>query len=107
MSVKNIRTFPLIDIAGPPEARGLQYGMKAKDYILRAIQNYKLAYADLGVGWEQACGIADTFLPMLENREEWLLTEVKAIAQGAGVRTNEILALNCRTCPPSAPMAQI
>lgn len=97
MTIKTIRSFPLIDIAGPPEQRGLEYGTKAKTHIHRAIQNYKLAYADLGVGWDHACGIANSFLPMLEGREERLLSEIKAIARGAGVQTSEVLALNCRT----------
>lgn len=89
--------FPLIDICGPPEQRGLQYGEQAREFILRALTNYKSAYAERNISWEQACGLASGFIPQLEKKEVELLTEVKAIAEGAGVDIAEILTLNCRT----------
>ncbi len=89
--------FPLIDISGPPEQRGLQYGEQARIYISRAISNYKKAYAERDISWEQACRLASGFIPLLESQETELFTEVKAIAKGSGFTTEEILTLNCRT----------
>lgn len=91
------KPLPLIDISGPPEKRGLEYGEQARDYIHLAIKNYRAAYREMGISWEEACSISSNFIPMLEKCEHELFTEIKAIAKGCGLQTKEILALNCRT----------
>jgi len=89
--------LPLIDISGTATERGLQYGTKAKPYILQAISNYKKAFASEGIEWNQACKAASSYIPLLEKNEQDLFAEIIAIAKGAEVEVEEILALNCRT----------
>jgi len=88
---------PLIDIAGNARTRGLQYGEKAKAYILKGMSNYKEAYAAEGISWARACEIAAGYIPLLQAQEQDLFEEIIAIAEGADVSVEEILALNCRT----------
>lgn len=89
--------LPLIDIAGPPEERGHQYGVKAKPYIHGSIKNYKNIYAKIGISWEQACQKANSFIPKLKKTEHELFTEMRATATGAKVSIEDLLAINCRT----------
>lgn len=89
--------FPLIEISGPPEQRGRQYGERAQVHILRSLENYKIAFADWNISWEAACGIASSFIPQLDAIAADLLSEVRATAAASGVRTEELLTLNCRT----------
>lgn len=89
--------LPLIDISGPPEKRGMEYGEQAKGYIHLSVKNYKAAYSEMNISWEEACTIAGNFIAKLEKDERDLFTEIKAIAKGSELRTEEILALNCRT----------
>jgi len=89
--------FPIIDISGNASERGIQYGSKAQQYILQGIANYKSSFAEEGISWAQACQTAASFIPRLKKEESALFTEIEGIAQGAGVNTEEILAINCRT----------
>jgi len=91
------KSFPIIDIAGPAEERGQQYGIKALPLIERSLYNYKNAYANEGISWEQACQTVAHFIPLLEKTEQKLLSEIRGIATSVNVRIEEILALNCRT----------
>ncbi len=92
-----MRAFPLIDIAGEPRERGLQYGQGARDQIRIGIGNYQQAFLKIGISWDEALAFAATFITRLSAEEPRLLEEIRGIAQGAGVRFEEILALNART----------
>ncbi|MBL4640004.1 MAG: hypothetical protein JKY57_05690 [Kordiimonadaceae bacterium] len=89
--------FPLIDVSGPARARGEQYAEQASDRIAISINNYRNAFAGINISWEQACGIAASFIPKLEADEKDLYPEIEGIAAGSGYSIPEILALNCRT----------
>jgi isopenicillin-N N-acyltransferase-like protein len=91
------RVLPLVDISGPPDQRGHEYGEKAHDRIHRGISNYKAAFSKIGIDWVQACDIAGSFLPRIRRQEKTLFTEIEGIAKSAGLTVEEILALNCRT----------
>jgi isopenicillin-N N-acyltransferase-like protein len=88
---------PLIDVAGDPKARGQSHGEQARQRIALGITNYRIAYEHLGIGWNDACTIAGRYIDRLGREEPDLLQEIDGIASGAGVRIEEILALNCRT----------
>jgi len=89
--------FPLIDIAGPPDVRGRQYGERAKRYIHKSVAIYKHEYARRGVDWGQAITIAGGFLPRIKSAETRLFGEIEGIAAGADLQVEEVLALNART----------
>lgn len=89
--------FPLIDISGPAPERGKQYGKQAGDRISLSVQNYKTAFANNNISWEQACGTAESFIPTLKTNEQDLFAEIEGIAEGSGFTVPEILSLNCRT----------
>lgn len=89
--------FPLIDVNGTPNQRGLQYGRQAADRIALSIRNYKATFKRSGVEWPEARDIAASFIPELGRREPDLLEELENIALGAEVELEAVLALNCRT----------
>lgn len=97
MTKNRTKTFPLIDVSGTPQQRGLQYGEQAADRIVLGIENYKATFSRSGVEWPEARDIAASFIPELRRREPELLEEMQSIARGANVDLEEVLALNCRT----------
>lgn len=89
--------LPLIDVAGMPSERGYQYGVQAKTFIEKSLNNYAGAFATKDITWTQACSIARSYQSHLSESLQDLLDEITGIAKGAGVDTEDIMALNCRS----------
>lgn len=89
--------FPLIEIAGAPLERGRSYGSQAKALIERAAATYSATFASVGLGWEQVVEAGDTFAARIEKFSQAQHEELVGIAEGAGRRIGEIVALNART----------
>ena len=89
---------PIIRLKGTARERGLQYGQAAKDKIWHSLQTYKTLFAGHAhMSWEQAVQAARAFeaafLEYLPQAKE----EMQGIAEGAGLRYEDILTLNCRS----------
>lgn len=89
--------MPLIDVAGTPRERGLQYGRGAGERIARSIQIYRPAFEDAGLTFGRVEEIAQRFLERLRERDPRLAEEIVGIAEGSEQPVEEIMALNART----------
>lgn len=87
----------LIEISGPPRERGRQYGEQARAEIERSIAWYSEQFtATASLGWHDVTERAPRWEPLVEAYLPDALEEMRGIAEGAGVRYEEILALNGR-----------
>lgn len=89
--------FPLFDLAGSAEDIGLAYGRQAGDYVQRSIAIYRTAFLQKGVSWERARQVARDFAPQIERYHPAFFAEIRAIARGAEVPFEDIVAINART----------
>jgi isopenicillin-N N-acyltransferase-like protein len=92
-----IETFPLFDLSGSPREIGLSYGQQAGDYVHRSIAIYQNAFGKKGVSWEQARQKAREFAPQIERYNPDFLVELAAIAEGADLPLEDLIAINART----------
>jgi isopenicillin-N N-acyltransferase-like protein len=65
--------------------------------IHRCIEIYRAAFEYEGVDWARARQIAGAFLPRIESYNADIATEMRAIAEGADVSVEDIVAINART----------
>ncbi|MDO9499619.1 MAG: C45 family peptidase [Falsiroseomonas sp.] len=89
--------FPLFEISGRAEARGLSYGRQAAARVHRSIGHY---HAQLSAGGMDAARIhrlAHAFVPRVENFDGDYVAEMRGIARGADVAFEDVMLLNCRT----------
>lgn len=91
-------SYPVIQVSGSALERGLQHGETARDRVIQSVEIYKSAFAErANLSWpevlERAKGYADVIGSVAPN----VLTEMNGIAEGAGLRSEEIVAINCRT----------
>lgn len=89
--------FPLFDVAGSPDDVGLSYGRQTGDYIRRSIAIYQKAFARKGVSWDLARRKAREFAPLVERYHGGLMRELVAIAKGAELPLEDVVAINART----------
>ena len=89
--------FPFIEVSGTARNAGLQYGRKAAGRIHRSIEIYRHLFAAKGVDWEQARGAAPRFAARIEEAYPRIAEEMRAVAQGAEVPFEDIVAINART----------
>jgi isopenicillin-N N-acyltransferase like protein len=89
--------FPFIEVSGTPRNAGLQYGRKAASRIHRTIETCRRVFAEKGVEWELARTAATRFAASIEERYPRIAEEMRALAEGAQVPFEDILAINART----------
>jgi isopenicillin-N N-acyltransferase like protein len=89
--------FPFIEVSGTPRNAGLQYGRKAGGRIHRSIEVYQGVFAGKGVDWDDARGAAARFAARIEQAYPRIAEEMRAIAQGAEVPFEDIVAINARS----------
>jgi isopenicillin-N N-acyltransferase-like protein len=91
-------SFPRIRVEGGPAERGQQYGAQAASRIKRGIEIYQEIFEHYaGWDWAKVVKHAHSFEPVFESYRSHFLTEMRGIAEGAGVSLGDILALNVRT----------
>lgn len=77
--------------------RGTQYGSAAADLIAGAIAYYREGFKrQAGLSWAEALEHSQPWRRLIERDFPELFEEMAGIAEGAGVETAEIVALNCR-----------
>jgi isopenicillin-N N-acyltransferase-like protein len=89
--------FPFIEVAGNPRNMGLQYGRKAAGRIHRTIEIYKHLFAVKEVEWNLARTAAARLVPRIAATYPRIAEEMRALADGAQVPLEDIVAINART----------
>src|SRR5271156_5873025 len=75
--------FPLIDLAGPPRARGPTYGIAAAERIHRSAEIYLTAFETQKLGAARVRELVDIIIPIIDRFEPAYLEEMRGIAEGA------------------------
>jgi isopenicillin-N N-acyltransferase-like protein len=88
---------PLIDVAGPPHERGVQYGAQAAARIKRGLQHYGEQLRRLGLDAAATAALVADYLPVIEAFDDSFVPEMRGIARGAGVAFEDVALLNART----------
>ena len=89
--------FPLIDLSGSPRQRGLAYGAQARERIGRSIALYRGQIQAAGCEPAQLAAFAGDFVGRIRAWSPEIVTEMEAIAEGAGVDALDIVLVNART----------
>ncbi len=92
-----IEPFPLIDLSGPPEARGRAYGRAAKARVHRSLGHYGAQLAASGQEVAQVRAMARAFVPKIDAFDPAYVAEMRGIAEGADAAFEDIVLVNCRT----------
>ena len=92
-----IAPFPLIELSGPPEARGEAYGRQAAERIRKGIAHYGQQMQGGGASAARIRELALAFVPRIEAFEPSFVAEMRGIAKGANTDFADIVLLNCRT----------
>lgn len=89
---------PFITLKGTAGERGLAYGKAAADRIHGSLAFYQKMFLDGShVTWDQAKSASLKFMDCIKGYYKEGLEEMEGVAQGAGVKFEDILALNCRS----------
>ncbi|AOB31655.1 peptidase C45 [Bordetella sp. H567] len=97
MSSPHVTPFPLYEITGAPLERGRSYGEQARKRIARSIEHYSEQATRWKLERAEIDKIIHSYIPAVRKFDENYLTEMQGIAEGAGVRFEDIFLLNART----------
>ena len=90
--------FPHVRVNGTPRERGRAYGEQARERVRRSIEAYREVFAAYaGWGWDAVSEQARAYEAPIERFEPRYLEEMRGIAEGAGVKDADVLAINVRT----------
>src|SRR5262252_9991405 len=90
--------YPHVRVAGPAEQRGRQYGERARDRVHRSVSAYRDVFSSLaGWDWETVRRQAARYEAPIASFGQRYLTEMRGIAEGAGLEFVDVLAINVRT----------
>lgn len=90
--------LPRIVVHGDARTRGQQYGQQARTQILRSVAAYQDVFARYaGLDWEAVLAKATGFIPAIEDFAPTAAAEMRGIAEAAGLRFEEVVALNVRS----------
>ncbi len=92
-----VSPFPLIEVAGPPEQRGLAHGRAAKARIHGGIAHYGAQLRAAGLEGGRLAELVRGFLPTIKAFDESMIAEMRGIARGAEAAFEDIVLLNART----------
>ena len=87
----------LIDLAGSPHERGLEYGRQAAQEIARSVAHYGAQAKGLGLDHDRLAQMVREYLPVLETFDHRQIEEMRGIATGAEVSFEQIVLVNART----------
>jgi isopenicillin-N N-acyltransferase-like protein len=92
-----IAPFPLVEVSGPPFARGRQYGQQAAERVQRSLKLYAGQLQKMSLGWDEVRGMVQGLLPAMEAFQPHYVEEMKGIAVGANCSLEEVALVNART----------
>ena len=91
-----LTALTLVEVEGSPRLRGQQQGEGARGQIHRALDRYREVIPKaINLTWSEALVEARKFLPYGERAFPQFVTELRGIAEGAGVAFEEVWTLNC------------
>jgi len=99
---------PIISARGAPYDLGFQHGSQAKKAIEDNVRFYMSLWERFGGSRrEEILKEIQGFVPYIEDCDPEILEELRGVAEGSGLRFEEILSLNARTevtfaCLPNA-----
>jgi isopenicillin-N N-acyltransferase like protein len=95
--------FPIVEVSGDAHERGRIHGRTARERVERSLFHYAHLFELCGIGWDEAQRRARAYRDAIGALDSSLLEEIEGIAEGAGRKPDEILALNARTelLPPT------
>jgi len=88
---------PLIEISGPPHARGVSYGQQAAARIHRGVGHYIEQLKRSAFDWPDIRAAVGEYLPTIAAFDESFVDEMRGIAEGAQIDFEAIVLLNART----------
>jgi isopenicillin-N N-acyltransferase-like protein len=90
--------YPHVRVTGSARERGRQVGVQAQERVLATLDLYRRVFAHYaGWDWTQVVDHGARYRPAIEAAHPDVLDEMAGIADGAGVRPDDILAVNVRT----------
>ena len=92
-----VEASPLIEISGPPHARGVAYGQQAAVRIKRGVGHYIEQLSRSAFDWPDVRAAVAEYLPTIEAFDAGFVTEMRGIAAGAQIEFEAIVLLNART----------
>lgn len=92
-----VEPFPLIEVSGPPQERGRQYGRQGAARIKRGIGHYGRELTALGLSERDVAAMVRDFVPAIEAFDSTYVEEMRGIARGAEVPFEDVILLNART----------
>ena len=92
-----VEPFPLIEISGPPQERGRQYGAQTADRIRKGVSHYLAQLKELSLDADGVAALVRDYLPVIEAFEPAYIEEMRGIAEGASVPFEDVVLLNART----------
>jgi isopenicillin-N N-acyltransferase-like protein len=91
-------TFPHVRVEGDARDRGRSYGEQARERVQRSVDAYREVFAAYaGWNWQTVTDHAGAYEGPIERFEPAYLEEIRGIAEGAGLQTEDVLAINVRT----------
>lgn len=89
--------FRYVEIEGDAVSRGRAYGEQTADLIELAITTYRTGFAEKGFDWSDVIRIGEAFATRIAEFDREMHQELRGLAEGAGRKLGEIVALNART----------
>ena len=91
-------TYPHVRVSGGPRERGRQYGRLAAERVQRSVAIYRRVFEHYaGWDWDRVTAHARAYRPAIDAAHPCYLDEMAGIAEGAGLREDDVLAINVRT----------
>jgi isopenicillin-N N-acyltransferase like protein len=97
MSLPTPTPAPLIEVDGPPEVRGRQYGRAAGERIARGVSVYRQQLERQGFDAAALRRAVESLVPRIDAFEASFVPEMRAVAEGAEQAFEHIVLLNART----------
>jgi isopenicillin-N N-acyltransferase-like protein len=89
--------LPVIEVSGDRREVGRQHGEAARTQIRSSIAFYQQSFKRAsGLNWDEILQQAPRWTPIVEEFLPGISDELRGIAEGAGIRFEEVLALNAR-----------
>lgn len=92
-----VTPFPLIEVSGPPQERGRQYGRLGAGRIHKGIAHYSAQLERLNLDRAGVAALVRAYTPMIERFDPTHLEEMRGIAAGAEIELADAVLLNART----------
>jgi isopenicillin-N N-acyltransferase like protein len=90
--------YPHVRVEGPPRERGRQYGEQARGRVLRSRDAYEEVFGHYtSWSWDRVIEEAERYVSPIHAFRPEYLEEMRGVAEGSGLRFEDVLALNVRS----------